>query len=340
MTHTAARVEFADGAAEPRTRRLERAIAVFGTWMMTGLFVDGWAHASSKTETFFSPWHGILYSGFIAGLAWLAWDRFRSQPAARESSRLDRLMTVGMVMFVTGIVADGFWHQIFGFEERLEAVVSPSHLLLFIGGFLMVSTPVRLAAARHAAGGGHALSGPARTRWREWAPQGVALMLTTALAGFITSYLSPYAGIADERSTDEAMRELHEVVGLASVVVFNALLVGALLYALRRWRPPPGFGTLLYGAVATGLAGIEGFELAELVLPAVVAGIVADVLIARAWPPAAVVATVSAVHWVGYFAVADLSYGLQWSVELWSGAIVLASVSSVLLAAVMPEPRR
>ena len=52
-----------------RRRRDERAVAFFGTWMLFGLFLDGWAHQAEKPETFFSPWHGILYSGFVAAVA-------------------------------------------------------------------------------------------------------------------------------------------------------------------------------------------------------------------------------------------------------------------------------
>lgn len=47
-------------------RRDEWAVAFFGTWMIAGLFLDGWSHGVNKPETFFSPWHGVLYSGFAA----------------------------------------------------------------------------------------------------------------------------------------------------------------------------------------------------------------------------------------------------------------------------------
>lgn len=42
-----------------------------------GVFVDGWAHAHGKVDqSFFTPWHAILYTGFFvnavffAGVAW------------------------------------------------------------------------------------------------------------------------------------------------------------------------------------------------------------------------------------------------------------------------------
>src|SRR3546814_9388797 len=45
------------------------ASVAFGLWMVVGLFLDGWAHDNAKPESFFTPWHGVLYSGFAASAA-------------------------------------------------------------------------------------------------------------------------------------------------------------------------------------------------------------------------------------------------------------------------------
>lgn len=50
-------------------------MVVFGIWMIIGLFLDGWSRNQDKPETFFTPWHGVLYSGFGAAIAWFVWDR-------------------------------------------------------------------------------------------------------------------------------------------------------------------------------------------------------------------------------------------------------------------------
>ena len=35
-----------------------------GTWLVLGVFVDGWAHFNRPgLETFFTPWYAVLYSG-------------------------------------------------------------------------------------------------------------------------------------------------------------------------------------------------------------------------------------------------------------------------------------
>jgi hypothetical protein len=59
----------------PRPEQL--AFMVFATWSISGLFVDGWAHLHSKPETFFTPWHAIIYGSFGVAAALLAY-RWRS----------------------------------------------------------------------------------------------------------------------------------------------------------------------------------------------------------------------------------------------------------------------
>jgi hypothetical protein len=49
------------------------AAALLGTWVVAGLFLDGWAHVNQPgLETFFSPWHAIFYAGFLVSAVVLA----------------------------------------------------------------------------------------------------------------------------------------------------------------------------------------------------------------------------------------------------------------------------
>lgn len=329
------RSEPAAGPERSIGRTEERAVAFFGVWMMTGLFIDGWAHQADKPETFFSPWHGMLYSGFIAAVIWFSWRGYRAGRGINPAGGLDPMTAVGFLLFGGAGIADGIWHQIFGIEADLEALVSPSHLALFFGGFLMVTSPLRVAQARAQID----RAGPPRQMtWAEWFPQGVTLMLATALIGFFTLYLSPFDGVGLVRHADAEMRELTEVLGIASVLVFNALLVGALILALRRWTTPFGFGMLLFGGVTLAMTGLDAFVRIELAVPALLAGLVADVFIQRSMSARAVAASASIVLWAGFFAVLHVSDGLVWTVELWLGSIVLALASSSLLATLIPEP--
>jgi hypothetical protein len=32
-------------------------------WTVAGIYLDGWAHNHGKVDSFFTPWHAVLYSG-------------------------------------------------------------------------------------------------------------------------------------------------------------------------------------------------------------------------------------------------------------------------------------
>src|SRR3954453_10050765 len=98
------------------SRRVEAATAVFATWMIIGLFLDGWSHGVNKPESFFTPWHALLYSGFVAAVAWFSWDGWRQSSSGAAVVAGDRWLTAGMALFVVGAVGDGIWHQVFGIE--------------------------------------------------------------------------------------------------------------------------------------------------------------------------------------------------------------------------------
>jgi hypothetical protein len=221
---------------------------------------------------------------------------------------------------VAGAVGDGVWHEVFGVEVDLEALLSPTHLLLLIGGFLMASFPMRAARAD---------VGEVVPTWRAWWPQAVTLTLLTALVGFFTMYLSAFEPVAGFGQRTE----LGQVVGIASVLATNLLFVVPALFVLRRWDPPLGTFVLHFGAAALLMTGLDGFDAVVLVLPAVVGGVVLDLLRLRTANLLAIAGGASLALWITYFTVVDAAFGIVWAVELWAGAIVLGVASSVLLAA-------
>ena len=48
----------------------------------------------------------------------------------------------GVVVFMAGAIGDMFWHIIFGIEVSIDALLSPTHLLLLIGALLILSGPL------------------------------------------------------------------------------------------------------------------------------------------------------------------------------------------------------
>src|ERR671932_264817 len=50
----------------PASPAFEWTTVTLGAWLMVGVYLDGWAHQHFVVETFFTPWHGVLYSGMLA----------------------------------------------------------------------------------------------------------------------------------------------------------------------------------------------------------------------------------------------------------------------------------
>jgi hypothetical protein len=311
------------------TRRDELAVAFFGTWMIIGLFLDGWAHQSNKPESFFSPWHGVLYSGFAAAqlfYGWTAWRERRSVNVLQNIS--DRLMAVGFVVFSAGAFGDFIWHEIFGIEVDLETLLSPTHLSLMIGGLLMVTGPIRIAWRRED-------DAPSR---RTFFPTLVCVTLATALASFFLMYASafnnpPIFGLSDPNSDGG-----QQVGGIAMILVTTAVLMGAMLIVLRRWTPPFGSFTFMFGAVATLMSGLQAFDHAPLVVAALIGGLAADVLVHRRTSIRVTAITVPIVLWTAWFAVYAVVWGLGWTVELWTGSIILAAMTGLGLSVLCFPP--
>src|SRR3546814_13012264 len=104
------------------------------------------------------------------------------------------LTLVALGVFAAGAVGDLVWHETLGIEVGVEALLSPTHLLLLAGGLAALSAPVRAAW----------WSDPFAPSFRSFAPTVLALALLTSLAGFFLLYLSPFvtdaAGAAFTRS--------------------------------------------------------------------------------------------------------------------------------------------
>ena len=319
------------GPVPVSTRRDEIAVAFFGTWMVIGLFLDGWAHQAEKPETFFSPWHGVLYSGFAAAQAFYAVDAWRQRRTAKLFQDFtDRLMAVGLVVFVAGAIGDFVWHEIFGIEVDLETLLSPTHLALMIGGMLMVTGPIRMALRR---------TDETVPSVRSFFPTLVCITLATALASFFLMYVSAFnephlMGFADARSDPG-----QQVGGIATVLVTTALLMGSVVFVLRRWTPPFGSFTFMFGVVATMSSGLNGFDQAPLVAAAVVGGITADILVKRKTSIRILSVVVPVVLWTAWFAVYELAWGLAWAAELWTGSVILSALAGVGLSVLAFPPR-
>ena len=313
------------------TYRDQVLLVAFGLWMVVGLFVDGWAHDNNKPETFFTPWHGILYSGFTAAMlasAWIVNRHRRPGRPLRDAIPVGFTPTlVALGAFAVGAVGDLVWHEVFGIEVSLEALLSPTHLLLMVSGLVALTVPVRLAWAEP--------SQPASLR--AFLPVVLSLTIATALVGFFLLYLSPFlnhaAGAGFDRFSGQAHthppsdpREMAQLLGVASILLTTVVLSLPTLLVLRRWTPPPGTFTLMLSIVVLLFVGVDEFSQPTLILCGVAAGVTGDLLAARVprWMTAAAVAAVLWLTYFGLYAVAE--GGVEWTAELWTGVVVLAAL--------------
>jgi len=328
----------------PRASRQENLVTVaLSAWLILGLFVDGWAHNNDKPESFFTPWHGLFYSGFVATAVWM-WSR-RSRHGGVPAGY--GLGLIGVAVFAAGGVADLVWHSIFGVEEGLEALLSPTHLLLFASGLLVVSSPWRAAWSEP----------DDSPSMRALLPALLSATLVTATVAFFLMQFSPfltfaataepYRFIAGNVEPDVGgwLAEEIQLEGFASILLTTLVLMGPTLALLRRWRLPSGSLTLLFGTVALLVSALTAFELWETVLAAVVAGFFADLLAGRLQPTRStatvlrvVGGVVPLVLWLAYFAVLAAFHSVGWSVELWSGITVMSALAGLGLAILMTLP--
>lgn len=304
-----------------------------GAWLIVGLFLDGWAHNNSKPESFFTPWHGVFYSGFLVTAAWIGWQvRRRYAAGARGALAVPvgyGLGVAGLLVFAAGGIFDMVWHELFGVEVDIEALLSPSHLVLLAGALLVLTSPLRSAWSDP--------SSRAPT-FTAFAPVVLATTLVTALVAFFFMYLSPF--------TDAPATTGDVEYGVASILLTTLILMGPPLLLLLRWRVPGGTFTVLFTVVAVCLNALESFFLGWTILAAVVAGVAADVLVRwwrpspdRPWAYRGFAAAVPAVLWLAYFAVIDAEFGVAWSLELWGGVTTMAALAGCGLALLMTPPR-
>ena len=322
------------GASTPREDAVAAAI---GTWAVVGLMLDGRAHETGAVESFFTPWHAVLYSGVAAAFAAIGLGaRRRRREGASGSAALPtgyRLGAAGALLMAGAGAADMGWHQVFGIEEDLAALLSPTHLLLLIGGLLLLTSPIRAAAARRDAPGD----------WRELGPALVAVMLSATTVAFFLEFASPFhdagvfAGGGDHGGPE---------VGIAGVVVTTIVLLGAVVLPLRWFgRLPLGAATMIFTGVVALLTLASDFAVAGGAVAALLAGVVADALIGRTTDadplrlPGAL-AAIPIVLWLAFYGVVAASLELSWDVELWTGSIVLASLAGFGLGVLVTARRR
>ncbi len=308
-------------------------------WVTSGVFLDGWAHNNiPELETFFSPWHGVLYSGVLAMGLFLGISAVINMRAGAtwKISLPDGygLSFIGFLVFAGGGLFDLVWHTLFGIEASVEALLSPAHLILALGAVLMVSAPLRV--------------------WLKTVPQKnesykeqLPMILTATFAFSLLAFMTQFGSFAEVRATglmpSRMVIQNHiESAAIGGFLFQTALLMGTVFLLIRR-------GTLAQGGLLT-LFIVHGFAMTIMkeelrLLPAmIIAGIFADSLLSS-FPAKDHIAKfrfsaflVPVALYTVYFITLILGEGIWWSVHLWTGSIVMAGAMGYFLSFLAVEP--
>ncbi len=316
-------------------------------WPLVGGFADAIAHSRTpKLETFFTPWHGILYSGVLAVIVstllimrrnhaqGYAWNK--AVPAGYE------MTLVGIILLVFAGVGDLTWHTLFGIEKDIAATVSPTHLLLMLSLAIVFTGPVRAAMNRT-----EPLHGL----------QQMPLLLSATFAFtvvcLLSQFLNPLANLWPAYGDVDLYHAtpyppidpfITQSLGLASIVFFTALTMGFVLFMVKRWPLFPGALTIFLGFSMTLISAVEGSP--SLIPTAIATGIIGDVLLLVLRPSASsspipfrlFAFLVPVALWLAYYVNLLATVGIAWQVHLWVGSIFGAAIIGWVLSYLVYPP--
>ena len=318
------------GAAEERPRTAYRddlVTSLLGVWFSLGLFLDAWAHNNLRElETFFTPWHAVFYSGFAATAAWISWLVWRNRGGARPTIAAVPvgygLAVVALPVFALAGAGDYAWHTVFGIEQELRILFSPTHLVLVTSMILIITSPLRSAWADERL--------PASPAMRQLLPAVLALAFATSLVLLFLQYANALvwspgdvvAALSNPLDGSRPFDWASPVELMSSMAVTNVVLLAPLLLLATRWRVPTGTATVIYAAVAALAAAISGLRIHAIPMAVLAAGVGVDLLIAWLRP------SPSRRHAVLVFA--GLAPLLTWTVYLLSASLAARAVPTVV----------
>jgi len=162
-------------------------MVILMAWLLAGAYLDVWAHNHlSGLDSFFTPWHAVLYSGYFALAIFLGvpvlYNLTRGYPISRSLPDGYLVSLLGVGMFLLGGVGDLIWHTLFGVERHFEVALSIPHLTLKFSALLIACGPLSAAWRRTAV-----------EETRGWS----ALWPTVLTAAFVLSGLTYFTGLAD-----------------------------------------------------------------------------------------------------------------------------------------------
>lgn len=216
-------------------------------WLIGGTFTDAWAHNNiPRLETFWTPWHAILYSGLLFLIASVTtvviinYRRCRNWLQAIPQGY--RLAYLAFGLMVLDGLADMTWHLLFGVEQNLDALFSPTHLTGLVCIGLFATAPLYSMYVRRVV----------PSSFSDYFLLATAFLLPYILIVNTTQPFSVFAQIWP--ITTPFTFGIGQLAGIASMVIQAVLFVFFVLHVTRFWTFKPGMFTYILGVVAIGLS--------------------------------------------------------------------------------------
>ena len=318
-------------------------IALFlSMWTFFGSVVDINAHNHGEVDdSFFTPTHFLLYSGVAANGLFYVIAQYRN--VSRGHSLMKALPKeyllsfAGVLIFGVGGVFDLFWHEIFGFEAGVDALVSPSHLVLLVGGMLFISGPLRSFLSQ----------GRSEGSWSEFFPPIASALQLFTIGTLFTLYTNVWTQL-DRYVVPEVIldsqRPIHAYT-VAGVLIPAALMVGTLLFLRQRMVLPFGAVTCILLVNALIMLYIRwqwnNVHLVVLLAP-LLAGLLGDWLLTRSPGNLRIVDLrrfaflVPFVYMISLFIILQLTAGsIWWTEHMWLGVSFMAGAVGLGMSALL-----
>ncbi len=330
--------------------RFDLTVSLLSLWLIVGVFFDGFAHHNlpDSLETFFTPWHGFLYTGFLVLAGFILFHQFRNMAnghAANGALPAGYTFTLlGIAVFGLGGVGDGTWHTLLGIEEGVEALLSPTHLLLAGGGLLLTTGPLSAAIRR---------SLDVASTWRNLLPALLSALYFLSVLTFFTEYVNTLVSperVVENPFTDGPEAFLHSwtALGVAGALIPAALITGMALFLVRRWALPTGALALVVSGNGLLMALFHYREMAaypQTLLPLLAGGPIAEIAYAWLKPSAGhqlqlrlFAFLVPFALYATFFATLILTTDVWWTVHLWAGVPFLAGIVGLMLSFLAVSP--
>lgn len=312
-------------------------VTILNIFFFAGLFFDFWSHVHTKItdiNTFFTPTHYFFYAAFGLICIFFTLVFFTNYKAYSFLKILPQgynLSLLGILIFGIGGVLDFIWHYFFGFEKSIEAVVSPTHLLLAIGTILIITGPLRSVFSRSNIAGAYFQNIPAL----------ISVIMSIVIFQALTYYANHLIILRPTEPLFVKSAFTAQALGITSILLQSAIYLGFLLTLVKNNRLLPGYTLLILGITTTLTLFFSTNALkinTSIAISILTAGLFCELLllfknkIGRDYFWYIFFAAVPIFANCAYFIALALTAKITWSVPVYTGAILQSSIMGFILS--------